>query len=463
VSVRVERAPRPARPTTPGLAVAGASLAALAEAMVAFPLVRGVALQVIPGASGPLVDLPLFVAVLVGAVALATDLRRFPAMPAAAAVVAVALGLAQSREWAPPAGPGPDAVVVIVALLLALRVVTLALHDWRDPANATLLVGSLVLLMEIFLSDAAGRGWPSVVPVTIPIFFTAALASRMCSLWLAAPDSSASSQRRRFAVRLLLGYAAAIVVALLIGGRGGPVRLVGAFLFPASGWVVSGFALVLAEVLRPIFWLATRIHLDPSALQRAFEQIRHGAAYHTRVPPGGATHLGAVERLLGLTVLVAVAALLVRAIRRRQGRPDEASAHSDVDDDVHVAPLPPPERRWLRGPGARRHEPPADTVRRWYAELLLTLSDLGLAKPNEQTPGEFLTVAAAAYPQCRAEMEELTRAYEGVRYGNASLSPSALAALRTSRDHAAAALRHARKIPTAENTAEGDLPDASPG
>jgi hypothetical protein len=176
--------------------------------------------------------------------------------------------------------------------------------------------------------------------------------------------------------------------------------------------------------------------------------MRSSAAAHAHVPHGAPGHAGTVQRLLGLAVLVAVAWFLVRAIRRRQGPPGEADARPDAgDDDVRVAPVTPPERRWGRGAGPRPHELPADTVRRWYAELLLALRDLGLAKPDEQTPAEFLTVASAAYPQCRTGMEELTRAYEDVRYGSATLSRSALATLRTSRDQLVAALRRAPPIP----------------
>jgi hypothetical protein len=443
--------------------VAGASLAALAEAVVAFPVVRGVLLQVIPGASGPLANLPLFVAVFVGATALATECRRFPAMPAVAAAAGVALGIVQTREWGPATGPGPDVVAVIVALVLAFRVVTLALRDWREPVDTTLLVGSLMLLAEILLSGGVSHGWPSAVTVAIPVFFTAVLASRACSLWLAAPDATASADRRRIVVDLLIGYAAAIVVALLIGGKGGPVRIVGAILFPAGAGVVSVLTLLLAQLLRPVFWLASRIHIDPAALQRALQRLRNSAASRTHVPSGGAAHFGTVERLLGLALLVAVALLLVRAIRRRHGSPDETRAHADADDDVRVAPLPPQTSWWARGSSARRHELPADTVRRWYAELLLSLRDLGLIKPNEQTPAEFLTAASAAYPECRDEMEELTRAYEGVRYGNATLSPSALAALRATRDRAAAALHRASPILPTETGGAGTDPGSSPG
>lgn len=467
--LRVERAPRPARPATSGLAVAGASFAALAEGVIAFPLVRLVVLQVLPGTAGPLVDLPLFLAVFVGGVALATELRRYPAMPAAAAVTAVALGIAQTRGWGPAAGPAADVAAVIVALLLAFRVVTLALRDWRDPADATLLAGAVVLAAEIFLSDAVGQGWPSAVSVAIPVFFTAALASRVCSLWLAAPEAAAeatAAHGRRFAVRLLFAYAAAISVALLIGTKGGPLRVVGALLFPAFAGIVSILTLVLAQVARPFFWLASRIHIDPSAVQRALQRLRGSASSQTHVSLGAPAHLGTAQRLLGLAALVAVALLMVRAIRRRRGSPDEADATRDVDDEgVRVTPLPPAGRRWRWGSGVgpRRYELPADTVRRWYAELLLALRDLGLAKPDGATPAEFLAVAAAAYPQCSAGMEALTRAYEDVRYGNATLSRPALAALRTSRDRAAAALRHATPIPATDAGGEERPGDAPPG
>jgi hypothetical protein len=112
-----------------------------------------------------------------------------------------------------------------------------------------------------------------------------------------------------------------------------------------------------------------------------------------------------------------------------------------VPDATAPAPPEPPlvtSSGWnrLRRMSSRmaRWQPPADTVRRWYAEALLVLSRRGLEKPPSLTPGEFLPRVTAAFPECASGFAALTRAYEDVRYGSRAFERSALDRLDAQRE-----------------------------
>jgi hypothetical protein len=105
--------------------------------------------------------------------------------------------------------------------------------------------------------------------------------------------------------------------------------------------------------------------------------------------------------------------------------------------------LSPTRRRKRTRP---RRELPADTVRRWYAEALLALEGLGLAKGPSRTPGEFLRDVTGAFPECAAGFTALTRAYEDVRYGSMRFDANRLESLEANRQLAMTALSRARKL-----------------
>src|SRR5207237_7839672 len=65
----------------------------------------------------------------------------------------------------------------------------------------------------------------------------------------------------------------------------------------------------------------------------------------------------------------------------------------------------------------RRGGFPAEIVRRWYAEALLALEGRGVVKPEAATPAEYVGDVGRAFPEARPAFEQLTRAYERVRYG----------------------------------------------
>jgi hypothetical protein len=105
--------------------------------------------------------------------------------------------------------------------------------------------------------------------------------------------------------------------------------------------------------------------------------------------------------------------------------------------------LSPTRRRKRSRP---RQELPADTVRRWYAEALLVLDGLGLAKGSSRTPGEYLRDVTGAFPECAAGFTALTRAYEDVRYGSMRFDRDRLERLEANRQLAMTALSRAHKL-----------------
>jgi hypothetical protein len=65
---------------------------------------------------------------------------------------------------------------------------------------------------------------------------------------------------------------------------------------------------------------------------------------------------------------------------------------------------------------------PAEQIRRIYIQLLDYYNDLGLPRPVNQTPLEYLPAMQSQLPIVAVELEEITQAYMRVRYGGASES-----------------------------------------
>jgi len=183
----------------------------------------------------------------------------------------------------------------------------------------------------------------------------------------------------------------------------------------------SFLAFVLSQAARPVFWLIDRLGIDPDSVREFLESLRRGRlARLTQDRAANGTALW--QRILGLLVFVAIGWAIFRAIRRfgpegGGGEPEPASVGTAVETALSEDPLPRTRPRL-------RREPPADRVRRWYAEALEALRRHGLAKDPALTPAEFEPAVTGSYPDVAGEFAALTRAYEDVRYGN----------LRTDRD-----------------------------
>jgi hypothetical protein len=428
--------------------VPAAALAAVAESGLLFLPVRLAAVQGLGATAGPLASYPLFVALFVGGTALATRLHRSPAMPSVAAGVAVAAGIVQGG-WLGGGGASITAVTIILALAVALRVVTLALRDWRDPIDLSFGWGAVLLLVEVFMASSAHAGWEGPLLVIVPVFFVASIASRARSVRLAggesgpeATESETAQQPEvspRFSLLLLAAFLGGVALLTALGASGGLLQALGHLVFPAAIALVVACAVVLGVFGQALASVAAKFHLNfGAALQRIAARFsRAPARLRTQVHPG---HAGWLERLIGAVVLLALAGLVLWLIHRHRERPDWSTRRLPGRARVEsigraLAELP------TFGRLIRRGGFPAEIVRRWYAEALLALEARGVAKPEAATPAEYLGDVGRAFPEARPPFEQLTRAYERVRYGAIAIDRSDLAGVRVARDRALAIIR----------------------
>jgi hypothetical protein len=432
-----------------------ACLAALGEAAVLYLPLHDVAVNEGRVVSGPMAHYWLFVLVFAGGVAVATWLRGFTNFLPVMVAWAVGIGVVQGIWW----GTG-DAVTalasVVLWLLVAARIFTLALRDWREPIGTSFGVGAGVLLAEVILMGSFAEP-RAVLPIAVPQFFLSSLASRAASLRLGTRPVTVSSgdsaeqvepPSRVPAARIGMGLVAIAALALilaaadLLGGRDGGLLWLGKLILSV---VLPILAYVLAPVAKALLiglvWLFGLLDIDLSPLRSLAGTIDNFRAQPPdATSPGG----GPVGRILALLVLLALGFLLVRTIRTRLRRFERKGEPSEeLVEAVPISVFPPGRRR--RGPRVRR-ELPADTVRRWYAEALLVLERLGLPKAPALTPGEYLREVTIAFPECAPGFTALTRAYEDVRYGSLSFDGDRLGRLEANRLLAMAALGGANRL-----------------
>lgn len=436
-----------------------AVLAAVAESAVLYLPVRDVAISEGRVVAGPMVHFWLFVLVFVLGVAAATRFRGFPNLLPAVGVSAVAIGAVQGIWW----GTG-DAVTattsIVLWLLVAARVFTLALRDWRDPIGTSFGVGSGAILAEIILMGGFAES-RAVLPIAVPQFFLASLASRAASLRLSTRPVTVARADSPVEVRPgrgsgarfgmgVLGIAVLgllMAVAVFLGGRHGGLlqlsRLILSVVLPVLAYVLTPVAKFLLQAL---VWLFALLHIDLSSIRSLASRFPNRPLEPSS--PGG----GAAGRIMAFLVLLALGYLLVRTIRTRWQRFERKGETAQEPPDMMPMSIFSARRR-RRGPRIRQ-ELPADTVRRWYAEALLALERLGMPKPSSRTPGEYLREVTLAFPECAAGFTALTRAYEDVRYGGRRFESDTLAKLNGNRQLAMDALSHADRLeePPGEET-----------
>jgi Domain of unknown function (DUF4129) len=425
--------------------LAAAVLAGLAEAALWYLPVSDIVRETSGATSGPLVSLALFVGGSTLAVLAAAGFRHSKALPVVGGAAGIAVGAVQAFMGA------PDVVGVVVIEVLGiavlLRAVMLATRDWREPVGS-FGWGSAVALAEVAVAEPAG--WAPWVPVVVPLFFLASLASRGVTTWAAAdrrppPGELGRAAGSRWARAVVFGLACVgggMAVALALGTPGGVLQGIGRVAVPFSILVVvvAGFALTekgtpaaLADrggrwigaipfiaIGVAVAWVISQ-HQHRQPFFRIFTGIplrQHAESYNT------------AERVAGLLLFALIAYLLLRAFRSRW-------AESELRGR-RAGPEPPRMLRlgpFARLPGARRlrRELPEDAVRRWYAETLEELEGKRLVRPPARTPAEFEDVVAGEFPECADGMSTLTRAYEEVRYGSRRLGRSDLAELDAER------------------------------
>jgi hypothetical protein len=435
---RRERTPAEDRASVPV-----AALAALAESGVIFIPVHLLAQDSAKVTAGPLSGYPLFILAFVGAVCLATLLRRSVFGQSLVPLGAGLIGLAQGLVWGSGTFEG-TATTIALSLFVAFRIVTLAIRDWREPVGDSFGIGAAALAIEIAFARPGGPT-AGLLPAVVPMFFLASLASRAASVRLATPRAEIAD--RASAVRWFRGFAVplGLLFVLLAAAFGlglphGPFQHIGALLYAGWSRLVVLLGYLLAKVLlHPTYWLFTKLHIDLSGLQRVAQRLSDGGV--ARGKPGDLLGSSWVERILGFAFFALLLYLLVRTIRHRWKELEPPSEAHPEPPPSEAGRLPAFSRERLAS--RLRRELPADTVRRWYAEALLLLERKGLTKPPSGTPGEYLREVTTAFPESGVGFTALTRAYEDVRYGSLALDRASLDRLDVHRTMAMEALKRA--------------------
>lgn len=404
------------------------ALAALAEAgVLALPVwlvlteTRGIEIGVVALA------VPLAVAYVGGAV-LACLFRASRNVAIGAASLAVLAGI-----WLGHGDLNRTAFVVVVCLLVAFRLVTLALRDWRVPIHGEFGWFALALGFEVMIAADATPEWRSPLIVIVPVFFVAALASRASTVWTSGGAGELDERVRAAWIRRALlatfGLLAAMAAAVALSIENGVFDRIGAWLTPVADGVASFLAWTLSQAARPIFWLVDRLGIDPDRVREFLENLGDGSASRA-VDQGGRGGPSLWQRMLGLLVFAGIGYVVYRAIRHFRPpvgtEPEPRTAVAASESKITADDAVPAKPRF-------RRELPADAVRRWYAETLWALRRRDIVRQPWQTPAEFAPVVASAVPSCAVEFAELTHAYEDVRYGSLRLDGEALGRLETAR------------------------------
>lgn len=368
-----------------------------------------------------------FLGLFVGGVLATCAFRTRPTTATVVGGVAVVLGLYLGRG-----DVNREVFAVVVMLLVAIRVATLGLRDWRDPIFASIGWGAAALAVETVIATGPQQDWRPLLLVIVPTFFLASLASRATIVWTTDLSGALSEEARagwlRRALLLIGSLAGAMVAAVALGMRGGVLERLGDLVAPLMNALAVVLAFLMAQLARPVFWLIDRLNVDPRRIQSFFDSLQEHARNLDRSPVdvGGAS---LVQRILGLLAFGGLLLLLVTVIRRLRSNAQEFDEPREQPGIVTSAPIevrgaPSPTRR------ARRHEPPDDVVRRWYAEILELLRRRNVPKEPSLTPAEFVPEVAAAFPGCAKGFAALTRAYEDVRYGHRTVASVRLSELR---------------------------------
>lgn len=415
-----------------------AGLAALAEATVVYlPLHLVLSEANGLGFAAATLAVPFVLAYVVGTL-LACRFRSSANLAAGALLVALLAGLYLGRG-----DLNRSVFTVVVCLLVALRVVALGLRDWRVPIAAELGWGAAALGFETIVSAGSQPDWRPLLAVFVPTFFVAALASRVSTVWTGAGATDLDDRVRRSWIRRAVavtgGLVTAMLLAAVLGVRGGALDRVGSWLAPIGNAAASSVVFLLTQAARPVFWLVDRLGIDPDALRRFLEDLRErGLARRAEEElerPGPSLW----QRVLALLVFAAVGFVLYRTLRRirpRVGREERRAPRGTTSAARLPAVEPAPARR-----PARRPALPEDDVRRMYAEALLALRTRDVVMEPSLTPSEFAPVVAEALPGCADAFARLTRVYEDVRYGSLRPDRPALRDLRSAHRRLLAAIR----------------------
>ncbi|MGZ8636644.1 MAG: hypothetical protein ACXWX2_06690 [Actinomycetota bacterium] len=182
-----------------------------------------------------------FLAAFVGGAALACRFRASSNVATGGAIAAVLAGILVGGG-----DVNTSAFAVVTALLVALRVVTLGLRDWRSPIHAEIGWGAVAVGFEAMIAASAEPDWGPLLVVIVPTFFVASLASRATTVWTSGGVHDLDEQVRaswiRRAVLATGALVGAMALAVVLSVRGGVFDRIGRTLTPAAEALVVAFA-----------------------------------------------------------------------------------------------------------------------------------------------------------------------------------------------------------------------------
>jgi hypothetical protein len=341
-------------------------------------------------------------------------------------------------------------IIVMSTLFLWWRGISLA---QRRPSVRSVAfsfyLGIVSFIGFVLLVNLVTREDPSVF---IPVFFFYALmalaATRMDEM-----RGRRGAMRSPFGVSWLLSIAGAVLIVVLLGTLLGAL-LTGKDLQAVVQWIAPLLLLfgVVLGALLAVFriatdWLLGFLHsmgveraTEPLAklLEGLGDLIPDGSDPQLNAPPG----LGAIRLVLMVGLIAGLGALVIWMMRH-QGW----GGHSREDDGQEsvfssalllehlrelvetgkgrlTAALGLVQRRGWRGLFA------ALTIRRIYAQMLRLAAHHGYPRAPFQTPYEYESTAARAFPDGATEVRVITEAYVAVHYGEVPESDAELQQVR---------------------------------
>jgi len=340
--------------------------------------------------------------------------------------------------------------------------------DWSDQGALwrSFLVGVIALAILMLLpADTRGPDGASLGAYMALFVFCGLLLLALQSLGnvlTAQPREGAISLERYWLLSLGVVTIGILVVGSLLGLLFTPevVARAAAVLWPAIRIILTPLVWIVQWLGYILMWLLAKMLSGlqliggegqqvqepqvPTDLVQQVYEIEQGASQEVGLPPN-LGRIVLVALVIGALLLVAYVAWHRRGRRRRA-----VSTLEDRDSIMSRDVLLDQVREWLDGLRPRRPETPFDgeldasdprhAIRLLYRRLLQAARRVGRPRAPVQTPSRFARVVSALIPAEQEDVEQLTRRYMDVRYGDRVPSPDQVAEAREAMDRVERAL-----------------------
>ncbi|MBE2220655.1 MAG: DUF4129 domain-containing protein [Anaerolineae bacterium] len=350
-----------------------------------------------------------------------------------------------NREWLQNLG---WFVVVAFVWWRGLRLVGKAFTIYT--AGRRLRVGGLVIAPLIIWASLGRLPW-SIVPFILLFFMvclTAVALTRVEEIEKQHSGRSVSLNPKWLLTIIAAAFLLMLTTLLLTFIISGETLLaISGWLHPLWQALYAGATVVLNTILNllsPILerlflvieWLINLIRPMMTTVLQALPEPFDGTLLPTpeavdpaQVDAGPTNGFKLINILLMVAIILAITLTLGRVYRKAEfaARNSAAAAPTDASN----APARPSlGRRLLNRLGLRHGWRAAASIRRIYQQMCAAAAVSGYPRAEAETPFEYLTTLAKAWPENQADTRLVTEAYVKVRYGELPESPEELDAIR---------------------------------